>query len=118
MPHEVEELERRGWEALSGPHGAAFYEDLMADEGLMIFPGLTLDRAATVRAIAAERPWSSHRLEDVRVLDAGDTAIVTYRATSLREGQAEYRARMSSAYVRVHGRWRLLLHQQSPDPAA
>lgn len=87
--HEVEELERRGWTALSGPDGANFYEDLMADEGLMVFPGLTLDRAATLRAIAAERPWSSHRLEDMRVLDAGETAIVTYHATSQREGEAE-----------------------------
>jgi hypothetical protein len=27
---EVEELERRGWEALSGPDGVAFYADVMA----------------------------------------------------------------------------------------
>jgi uncharacterized protein (TIGR02246 family) len=115
---EIEDLERRGWAALSGPDGASFYQDVMAFDGLMVFPGLTLDKPATMRAMAAERPWSSHRLEDVAVIDAGNTAIVTYRSTSRRPGQDEYRARMSSVYVRRDGRWRLLLHQQSPDPAA
>ena len=49
--HELEELERRGWDALCGPDGAAFYEELMADEGLMVFPGLVLDKPQTLRAI-------------------------------------------------------------------
>jgi uncharacterized protein (TIGR02246 family) len=116
MTSEVEDLERRGWEALSGPDGATFYADLMADAGLMVFPGLTLDKGATIRAIAGARPWSWFRLEDVRVIAGGDTAVVTYGATSQREGEDEYRARMSSVYARVDGRWRLVLHQQSPDP--
>ena len=116
MAHEIEELERRGWDALSGPEGAAFYRDLMADDALMVFPGLTLDKAATVRAIAGERPWEGYRLDEVRVTEAGDTAVITYRATSRRQGEADYRARMSSVYARSDGRWRLLLHQQSPDP--
>lgn len=118
MAHEIEELERHGWEALSGPDGAAFYEELMADDGLMVFPGLTLDKAATVRAIAGERPWAWFEMDDVRVVDAGDTAVVSYHATSQRDAQGEYRARMSSVYVRRDGRWRLVLHQQSPDPMA
>jgi ketosteroid isomerase-like protein len=117
MPHEIEQLERQGWEALSGSSGAAFYEDLMADDGLMVFAGLTLDKPATIRAIAGERPWSRFQLEDVRVIEAGDTGVVTYRATSQRGDEDEYRARMSSVYARADGRWRLLLHQQSPDPS-
>lgn len=111
---EIEDLERRGWEALSGPVGAKFYADLMTDAGLMVFPGLTLDKRATIRAIAGERPWSWFRLEDVRVVEVGDMAVVTYRATSQRE-EDEYRARMSSVFARVDGRWRLVLHQQSPE---
>ena len=88
----------------------------MADDGLMVFPGLTLDKAGTVRAIAGERPWQRYRLDEVRVTGAGDAAVITYRATSRREGEADYRARMSSVYARIDGRWRLVLHQQSPDP--
>ena len=117
MTHEIEALERRGWEALSGPEGAAFYDDLMADDGLMIFSGLVLDKAGTLRAIDGAPPWASFTLGDVQVIDAGDAAVIAYHATSRRNGEAEYGARMSSVYARIDGRWRLLLHQQSPDPA-
>lgn len=88
----------------------------MADVGLMVFPGLTLDKRATIRAIAGARPWCWFRLDALRVVEVGDSAVVTYVATSQREGEDEYRARMSSVYARVDGRWRLVLHQQSPDP--
>ena len=115
MVHEIEELERRGWDALSGRGGAAFYRDLMADDGLMVFPGLTLEKSAAIRAIAGERPWQRYRLEEVRVAQAGDTAVITYRATSRREDEDDYHARMSTVYVRLDGRWRLFLHQQSPE---
>jgi ketosteroid isomerase-like protein len=118
MPHDIEELERQGWEALSGSNGAAFYEELMADDGVMVFSGLTLDKPATIRALVGERPWSRFLLEDVRVVEAGDTAVVAYHAIAQRGDEDEYRARMSSVYARVDGRWRLLLHQQSPDPAS
>lgn len=116
MAHEIEELERRGWAALSGPDGVAFYEDLMAEDGLMVFPGLTLDKPATIRAIAGERPWSTFRLDDMRVLEAGNTTVVTYHAIAQREDEGEYGARVSTVYARRNGRWTLLLHQQSPDP--
>jgi uncharacterized protein (TIGR02246 family) len=116
MAHEVEDLERSGWAALSGPNGAEFYDDVMADDGLMVFSGLTLDRRGAVRAIAAERPWSRHTLDDLRVVGDELTAVIAYRAVAQRAGEEEYRARMSSVYVRRDGRWRLLLHQQPPDP--
>jgi uncharacterized protein (TIGR02246 family) len=113
---EVEDLERRGWEALSGPDGAAFYADVMADDGLMIFPGIILDRHQSLRTIAGAPPWASFDLEDVRVIEAGpDGAIVVYRAVATREGEAPYRAWMSSVYARRDGSWRLVLHQQAPD---
>nr|MBA2632030.1 DUF4440 domain-containing protein [Chloroflexota bacterium] len=40
---ELEALEREGWAALTGPDGAAFYAEVMADDGLMVFPGMVLD---------------------------------------------------------------------------
>jgi uncharacterized protein (TIGR02246 family) len=116
--HEVEPLERRGWDALSGPHGAAFYAEVMADDGLMVFPGMVLDKQRTLRAMAAEPPWSTYELADVRVIEATpDSAIVTYRASAQRAGEERYEARMSSTYVRRDGRWRLILHQQTPTPS-
>jgi uncharacterized protein (TIGR02246 family) len=112
---EVAELERRGWEALSGPDGAAFYEEVMADDGLMVFPGLVLDKAETLRAIAGAPPWSSFELEDVREIAATpDSAVVVYRGAAQRHGENPYEANMTSAYARRDGRWQLVLHQQTP----
>lgn len=113
--HEVEALERRGWEALSGLDGAAFYDEWMAEDGLMVFPDMVLDKGQALAAIADADPWSSHQLSDVRVIEASpEVAIVVYRATASQAGAAEYRALMSSTYVRRDQRWLLILHQQTP----
>jgi Domain of unknown function (DUF4440) len=111
---ELERLERDGWDALSGPDGAAFYEQWMADAGLMVFPGLVMGKQTAIDTMRAVAPWSSYELTDVRVVRSGaDAGLVTYRASAVR-GDAPYEATMSSVYVRVDGAWRLLLHQQSP----
>jgi uncharacterized protein (TIGR02246 family) len=111
---ELEALERRGWEALSGPDGAAFYEEAMADDGLMVFPGMVMDKATALATIREVPPWATFELSDLQVAGDEDAALVTYRAKAQRLGQHEYEAVMSSVYVRRHGRWLLLLHQQSP----
>jgi uncharacterized protein DUF4440 len=116
--HELEALERRGWDALSGPDGAAFYDDLMAHDALMVFPGLVLDRADSLRAISGAPPWKSVELSDIRVIEATpDSGIVMYLANARRDGSPPYRALMTSVYARRKGQWRLLLHQQTPSPA-
>jgi len=112
---ELEALERRGWEALASPDGAAFYEDVMADDGLMVFPGLVLDKRQTIRAMAAERPWTSFDLSDIRVITAtSDSAVVTYRAKAIRAGSGPYDAFMTTVYARRDRRWRVVFHQQTP----
>jgi uncharacterized protein (TIGR02246 family) len=114
---EVEALERRGWEALSRPNGADFYRDVMADDGLMVFPGAVLDKAATLRAIATAEPWSTFALSDLRVVTpTTNAAIVTYEATAQRDASPPYRALMTSVYAHTGGSWRLVLHQQTPSP--
>ena len=114
MTNELADLEREGWEALSGPNGATFYEEVMHDDGFMVFPGLTMDKPASLEAIRQAGPWSSYELTDVRVARVGDSGVVTYKAVGQRTGRPPYQAVMSSVYVRQGGRWRLLLHQQSP----
>jgi uncharacterized protein (TIGR02246 family) len=116
MDEDLEQLERAGWRALSGPDGAAFYADLMADDGLMVFPGMIMTKADALAAIAAAEPWSSFELSDLRSMRDSDVAVVAYTATA-RRGDATYTATMTSTYVQRDGRWRLLLHQQSPDPS-
>ena len=115
MTDELESLERDGWEALSGPNGAMFYAEVMHDDGLMVFPGLTMDKRAALEAIREARPWASFELTDVRVARVGDAGLVSYKAVGERTGQPPYQAVMSSVYVRDESGWRLLLHQQSPE---
>lgn len=113
---EIEALERSGWEALRTGGGAQFYEGLMAEDGLMVFPGLVMGRTQALDAIANAPPWAAFELAGVHVIEATpDSAIVTYQANAQRTGEPEYRALMSSAYVRRQGRWRLVLHQQTPE---
>jgi Domain of unknown function (DUF4440) len=112
--HDLEALERAGWDALSGPDGADFYEEHMAEDGLMLFPGMVMDKAAALDTIREVAPWSTYELEDVRVIAIGVGAgVVTYRASAERES-GPYSAVMSSVYARREGSWLLVLHQQSP----
>jgi uncharacterized protein (TIGR02246 family) len=113
---EVEALERRGWDALSGTDGAAFYRDVMAEDGLMVFPGAVLDKAESLRAIAGATPWSAYELDDVRVIQATpDSAILAYHAKAQRPGGRPYEAVMTTVYARRDGRWQVILHQQTPS---
>ena len=111
---EIEDLERDGWRALSGAGGVSFYADVMADDGLMVFPGSVMDKDAALTAIGDAPPWSSFSLDAVRVSGDDAAAVITYRATAQRGDAAPYAAEMSSVYVMRDGRWRLLFHPQSP----
>jgi hypothetical protein len=115
LADELELLERQGWDALSGQNGAAFYEAVMANEGLMVFPGLVMDKPASLDAIRAAGPWLNFELTDVRVARVAEAGLISYRAVGQRADRPPYQAVMSSVYVRQGGRWRLLLHQQSPE---
>ena len=91
MDHELIELERQAWVALSssGEAAAAFYSQVLADDVLMLLPGGMVigDRAQVVDSMRGA-PWDSFKLVDERVLELGqDSAAVTYRATARRAGQ-------------------------------
>ena len=111
---DIETLERSGWEALSGPDGARFYAEVMADDGFMVFPSLVMDKQAALSAIRQAEPWSAFDLNDVRVTAMQEAALIIYVAVGQRTGQPPYKAVMSSVYVRRGDDWKLLLHQQSP----
>jgi hypothetical protein len=111
------ELEHRAWKALStgGDAATAFYEEVLADEVLMLLPGgLVIDDRAAVIASMGGEPWSSFDLRDERVeLLGDDAAVVAYEATAVR-GDMTYKALFNSTYVRTADGWRLRLHQQTP----
>ncbi|BCJ69750.1 DUF4440 domain-containing protein [Polymorphospora rubra] len=119
MSHdELFALEERGWQALSAtPQDAAgFYERVLDREVVMLLPGGLVidDRAAAIEAMSGQ-PWSSYRLEEVRVLrPTPDTALVAYGVVAVRAGAPVYSALVSSGYVRREDGWRLTFHQQTP----
>jgi Domain of unknown function (DUF4440) len=110
-------MERAAWEALStdGDAAAAFYEDVLASEVLMLLPGgLVIDDRAQVVDSMRGAPWSSYELSGERVHELSDTsAVVAYRGVAVR-GSDTYTALFNSTYVKEDGAWRLTLHQQTP----
>lgn len=115
---ELIELEESGWRALAstGRAAAEFYERVLDDTVLMLLPGgVVLDDRSMILESISGQPWSSFRLEDMRVLHpSADVGIVAYRVRAHREGSAEYSALISSSYVRRDDGWKLTLHQQTP----
>ncbi|MEX5300237.1 nuclear transport factor 2 family protein [Kocuria sp. CPCC 205292] len=111
-------LEQQGWQALSstGEQAAAFYDDVLDQEVVMLLPGgLLLDDRAAIVASMAGIPWSSHELSDLRVLHpTSDTAVVLYRVLARRGESAPYDALVSSTYARRERGWKLVVHQQTP----
>ena len=110
-------LERRGWEALCDGTAAAFYGEVMTDDGVMVLAsGAVMDRDAVVVALEASPPWHHFDLADVRVVPAGDAAAaLVYTGRAWRDEDGEpFTGAMTSLYVRDGIRWRLALYTQTP----
>jgi hypothetical protein len=113
------ELEEQGWQALSSPDPVTFCEEWLADDAVMIVPGMVIDRATFLHAVADEEPWASHHIEDPRAVQVtDDAAALVYRVTARREGQSEFAGLLTSVYAKRADRWQLVLHQQTPMPSA
>jgi hypothetical protein len=110
-------LERRGWEALCDGTAAAFYGEVMTDDGVMVLAsGAVMDRDAVVVALEASPPWHHFDMADVRVVPAGgDAAALVYTGRAWRDEDGEpFTGAMTSLYVRDGIRWRLALYTQTP----
>lgn len=115
--HELLDLEREAWGALStsGEAAASFYGAVLADDVLMLLPGgMVIEGRDAAIASMRGAPWDEHRLSDeqVHVLTA-DSAVVAYRAQA-RRGEMDYDALFTSTYVRAGEHWKLAVHQQTP----
>ena len=117
---ELERLERAGWHALCRSTGAQFYDEVMADDGVMVLAhGQAMGKSEVVAALREAPPWSSYALDDLRVLPAGeDGAVVVYHATARRDGRSPFTAWMTSTYRRAEGTWRLVAYTQTPTPGS
>ena len=92
----------------------ATYEQHLADEALVVIPGGTLDKPATVEAMDSSPRWDEVSIGEERVRELGADAVLLTYSFQGRRGEAHYAAKLSSAYVRDGDDWKLAFHQQTP----
>jgi hypothetical protein len=103
-----------GIESALAAGGADAYRHHLADDVLVVVPGMVLDRDATIEAIAASPGWDAVTMDDATTMRLdGGAALISYRFEG-RRGDDVYTAVLSSVYVLKDGRWRLAFHQQTP----
>jgi hypothetical protein len=107
------ELERGFWRA-AGDREA--YAEGLAQDALHVFPGWGIaDRGQVLDGVEKAAPWSSFTIDDPRIVMLGpDTAALVYVAQADRGAAFVYRAAVTSVYRREGGKWRLVVHQQTP----
>jgi Domain of unknown function (DUF4440)/Activator of Hsp90 ATPase homolog 1-like protein len=95
-----------------------FFEENVIDDAVLIFPGPgnTYSKAECIATIPGHPPYTKYDLSDQRVVSvAGNTAVLTHRATVSQPGWDEPREIVvGSVLVKVDGAWRLALHQWTP----
>jgi hypothetical protein len=97
--------------------GAEHYAANLSPAAVMVFPDPAGVRVKDeIESSIAGPRWSDVALEEHRLMQLNEgAAIVTYKATARRDGEARpYVARASSAYVHDGKRWKLAFHQQTP----
>ena len=110
-------LELEGWQAVAEYRACGFYSNQLTDDGLLVLPdGSVLDKwEAAVSALNGEETWTSYRIEDERmVLLSAGCAALTYTATAQILEEPEYRAVITSVFVRRGDDWLIALRQETP----
>lgn len=87
------------------------YQEVLADDALVIVPGAVLNKNECVAAMNESPGWDSVELDSPRVIDCAGVATVVYRFTGVR-GDSTYTAVLSSSYRLPEAT--LYLHQQTP----
>ena len=104
------EIERE----LAGGRGDA-YERHLAAEAIVVVPGMTLDKAATVDAMDASPGWDEWSFAEETVRELGDDGVVLNYRFAGRRGETAYAAVLTSVYRRDGDEEpKLVLHQQTP----
>jgi Domain of unknown function (DUF4440) len=100
---------------LAGGSGVEYREHL-AEGAVVIVPGQALDKEETIQAMEASPGWDEYSIEAPVLREVGTgVAILSYRFRGRRGDDILYEALMSSTYTcGDDGKWRLLLHQQTP----
>lgn len=114
--NELLAIEHAGWRSLCASRGGSFYGELMTPEGVFILVnGMAMTRHEIAGSLDGAPAWDSYEITDARLIPVGDEAVaLAYRSTARRADLPEpFVALMSSVYVRIDGRPRLALYQQT-----
>ena len=112
---ELWEQEKRFWRGT-----AEFYGNTLTEDALMVFPGMALTKNAAVESIGAAARWTSVDFNDRRIIRlSADAVLLHYKASARRAGDEKpYQPLCTSGHVIRDGAWKLVFHQQTPDPPA
>ncbi len=111
------DLERRTWDALSGPNPVREFGPFLASEVVMLFPGgmMLHGKAACLEPLGGVPAWETYQIDEPSVVGlTGDSGVIAYRVRAQRPGQDAYSALVSSSWVRRRGTWQLICHHQTP----
>ncbi len=117
IPADIIEIERTFWRSAGD---RASYEANLAADAVHVFPEWGIvDRDQALEGVAASAPWTNFTIEHRRLVELGpDVVALVYRACAERSAKPAYAAAVTSVYRRTHGRWQLVVHQQTPLPTA
>ena len=110
------EIEQAGWQALVDGTGRAHFRALVDDQVVVVLGprfGVVTGEAALDQLSGEMWSWFRVRAPQV-VAITDDVATITYRVIARRDFDAEHQAVVASTYRLVDGRWRLVVHQQTP----
>jgi len=116
--NDLMKLEEQGWKALSSEENVAkeFYGSILTDDAVMLFPaGMSIEGKENILRSIGSQPWKSFQLQAPRVISLSEgAAVIVYKVTAQREDSKQYVALISSTYALHEGKWKLVLHQQTP----
>lgn len=120
VSEELLALEQEGWRAVTTGEAARYAERMLAEEMMLVLPGMVLDRPGVVELWLNVVPWELFDIEfdfegaSVIPLTPGG-AVLTYRvALSRRRDGTTYRAQCTTVYRRMSRRWRVVFQQLTP----
>jgi ketosteroid isomerase-like protein len=123
--HEAIRLEKERTEALV-KGDLEVYLRYLSDDFFSTSQSADLRTKASVAQMLKGRTYERYDLDDLKVRDRGDVAVVTGRfsrkgAFPMRDGKTrsfEEQGRFTSVWVRQNGRWTLDVYHQSVTPKA
>ena len=100
-------------------HGPEAYRELCSPIVVMAFPGpagILRGRDAVLAEMEGQALWESAELRDARVDEAGDAAVLSYRAHAKRGGEAvePYECNCVSTWIKDGDGWQQVSHVQTP----